>query len=90
MKTMKSLLAGVALLASLGASQALAEVTVLGWPGGPEETALRKGTMSESTSELLRARPSRISMFTSFRATLAMCQIRVAGCGSSYLRALPI
>ena len=42
MKTMKSLLAGVALLASLGASQALAEVTVLGWPGGPEETALRK------------------------------------------------
>ena len=27
---------------SLGISTALAEVTVLGWPGGPEETGLRK------------------------------------------------
>jgi multiple sugar transport system substrate-binding protein len=36
------LLAGAALFAAMGLSQALADVTVLGWPGGPEEAALRK------------------------------------------------
>jgi len=30
-----------AAIASLMASPAFAKVTVLGWPGGPEETALR-------------------------------------------------
>jgi multiple sugar transport system substrate-binding protein len=35
-------LAGVAAFAALGFSQAWADVTVLGWPGGPEEAALRK------------------------------------------------
>lgn len=34
------MLAGVA-LALLASAGARAEVTVLGWPGGPEETALR-------------------------------------------------
>ncbi|MCB1498443.1 MAG: extracellular solute-binding protein [Bauldia sp.] len=34
-------LAAAALFAALGAAQSSAEVTVLGWPGGPEETALR-------------------------------------------------
>lgn len=36
----RALLAGLA-LALAGSTSALAEVTVLGWPGGPEETALR-------------------------------------------------
>ncbi len=41
MKTIAAaLLAGLAHV-SLALSPALAEVTVLGWPGGPEETALR-------------------------------------------------
>jgi multiple sugar transport system substrate-binding protein len=39
-RTMKSLCGAVALLVGTGAS-ASAAVTVLGWPGGPEETALR-------------------------------------------------
>jgi multiple sugar transport system substrate-binding protein len=42
MKCLKSLLASAAMFAALGISSALAEVTVLGWPGGPEEAALRK------------------------------------------------
>ena len=42
MKTIRNLLAGAAFLAAIGAAQALADVTVLGWPGGPEEAALRK------------------------------------------------
>ncbi len=42
MTRLKSLLAGAAMFAGLGLSSALAEVTVLGWPGGPEEEALRK------------------------------------------------
>ena len=42
MKALKAWLAGAALFAAMGASEALAEVTVLGWPGGPEEAALRK------------------------------------------------
>ena len=33
---------GAALLAAVGMSQASAEVLVLGWPGGPEEEALRQ------------------------------------------------
>jgi len=41
MRYLKGLLAA-ALLSTLGATVASAEVTVLGWPGGPEETALRK------------------------------------------------
>jgi len=45
MKTQTYLRAGVAALAFLAGSTALqAEVTVLGWPGGPEETALRAVT----------------------------------------------
>ena len=43
MKTIRNLLAGVAFVAAIGVTQALADVTVLGWPGGPEETALQKG-----------------------------------------------
>jgi multiple sugar transport system substrate-binding protein len=42
MTRLKSLLAGAAALAALGLSTAQAEVTVLGWPGGPEEAGLRK------------------------------------------------
>ena len=42
MKSWRLWLAGAALAAAVGASQASAEVTVLGWPGGPEEAALRK------------------------------------------------
>ena len=42
MKTIRNLSAGAAFLAAIGAAQALADVTVLGWPGGPEEAALRK------------------------------------------------
>jgi multiple sugar transport system substrate-binding protein len=42
MTRLKSLLAGAAMFAGLGISSALADVTVLGWPGGPEEAALRK------------------------------------------------
>jgi multiple sugar transport system substrate-binding protein len=41
MSRIRKLLFAAAGLAAFGASQALAEVTVLGWPGGPEETALR-------------------------------------------------
>jgi accessory colonization factor AcfC len=41
MPQIRKLFTAAALFAALGASQALAEVTVLGWPGGPEETALR-------------------------------------------------
>jgi multiple sugar transport system substrate-binding protein len=42
MKRLTSLLASAAMFAALGISPVLAEVTVLGWPGGPEEAALRK------------------------------------------------
>ncbi len=46
MTRLKSLLAGAAVLAAMGLSTglspALADVTVLGWPGGPEEAGLRK------------------------------------------------
>ncbi len=42
MTRLKSLLAGAAILAAMGLSTAKAEVTVLGWPGGPEEAGLRK------------------------------------------------
>ena len=41
MARIRTALAAAAFLAALGGTQALAEVTVLGWPGGPEETALR-------------------------------------------------
>lgn len=41
MARIRKTLAAAAFLAALGGTQALAEVTVLGWPGGPEETALR-------------------------------------------------
>ena len=42
---MTRLTKGLALGTALAlASPALAEVTVLGWPGGPEETALRAAT----------------------------------------------
>ena len=40
-RTFTALLGAIGFL-SLGMSASLAEVTVLGWPGGPEETALRK------------------------------------------------
>ena len=36
--------AGAAALALMASSAAHAEVTVLGWPGGPEEAALRAVT----------------------------------------------
>ena len=42
MTRLKTLLAGAAMLAAMGMSAAKAEVTVLGWPGGPEEAGLRK------------------------------------------------
>jgi multiple sugar transport system substrate-binding protein len=48
--TSRSLL-GATALAALIAGPALAEVTVLGWPGGPEEAALR------AVAELYNARP---------------------------------
>ncbi len=48
--TTKRLLGSIALLAFI-AGTATAEVTVLGWPGGPEETALR------AVTELYNARP---------------------------------
>ena len=41
MARIRKSLAAAAFLAAIGATQASAEVTVLGWPGGPEETALR-------------------------------------------------
>jgi multiple sugar transport system substrate-binding protein len=41
MNRLKAAFAGAVALLALGTTQALAEVTVLGWPGGPEETALR-------------------------------------------------
>src|SRR3982751_3881852 len=40
-RTFTALLGAIGFL-SAGMSASLAEVTVLGWPGGPEETALRK------------------------------------------------
>jgi multiple sugar transport system substrate-binding protein len=43
--------AGVAALALMASGAAQAEVTVLGWPGGPEEAALR------AVAELYNARP---------------------------------
>jgi multiple sugar transport system substrate-binding protein len=42
MKRQFAALCGAIGFLSLGLSAALADVTVLGWPGGPEETALRK------------------------------------------------
>ncbi|SEQ34319.1 multiple sugar transport system substrate-binding protein [Faunimonas pinastri] len=42
MKGFKSVLAGTVALLALAAGSAQADVTVLGWPGGPEEVALRK------------------------------------------------
>ncbi|MCU0908582.1 MAG: extracellular solute-binding protein, partial [Rhodobacteraceae bacterium] len=50
MRTTKTLMAGAAALAML-AGAAQAQVTVLGWPGGPEEAALR------AVAELYNARP---------------------------------
>jgi multiple sugar transport system substrate-binding protein len=44
MNRLKAAFAGAVALLALGTTQALAEVTVLGWPGGPEETALRAVT----------------------------------------------
>ena len=41
MARIRKTLATAAFLAALGGTQALAEVTVLGWPGGPEEASLR-------------------------------------------------
>jgi multiple sugar transport system substrate-binding protein len=41
MARIRTTLAAAAFLAALGGTQALAEVTVLGWPGGPEEASLR-------------------------------------------------
>jgi multiple sugar transport system substrate-binding protein len=46
-----SLFASAGLIVALTAAPALAEVTVLGWPGGPEEAALRKA------AEVYNARP---------------------------------
>lgn len=42
MTRLKSILMGAAVFAALGLPMAQAEVTVLGWPGGPEEAGLRK------------------------------------------------
>jgi multiple sugar transport system substrate-binding protein len=42
MTRLKTLLTSAALFAAMGATAAMAEVTVLGWPGGPEEAGLRK------------------------------------------------
>jgi len=42
MKRIRRFWTGVAAFVALGLSQAWADVTVLGWPGGPEEAALRK------------------------------------------------
>ncbi|MCM5556563.1 extracellular solute-binding protein [Pleomorphomonas sp. JP5] len=42
MTRLKTLLTSAALFAALGVTGAMAEVTVLGWPGGPEEAGLRK------------------------------------------------
>jgi multiple sugar transport system substrate-binding protein len=50
MRRFKTFLIGAALCVALGATQALAEVTVLGWPGGPEEAALRKATEAYNTT----------------------------------------
>ena len=50
MKTLKALLTGAAMVAAMGISSAFAQVTVLGWPGGPEETALRKAAEAYNTS----------------------------------------
>jgi multiple sugar transport system substrate-binding protein len=46
----RKLFTAAALFAAMGASQALAEVTVLGWPGGPEETALRAAADTYNTT----------------------------------------
>ena len=48
--TARNLLGSAALAAAL-ATPAMAEVTVLGWPGGPEEAALR------AVAEIYNARP---------------------------------
>ena len=42
MTRLKSMLMGAAVFAAMGLPMAQAEVTVLGWPGGPEEAGLRK------------------------------------------------
>jgi multiple sugar transport system substrate-binding protein len=47
---LKKLFLAAAAIAAMGVSQALAEVTVLGWPGGPEETALRKAAETYNAS----------------------------------------
>jgi multiple sugar transport system substrate-binding protein len=44
MKRQFAALVGAIGFLSIGISASLADVTVLGWPGGPEETALRKAT----------------------------------------------
>ena len=51
MKHLSSLRGGVAALAIAAGGMAQAEVTVLGWPGGPEEAALR------AVTEIYNAKP---------------------------------
>jgi multiple sugar transport system substrate-binding protein len=50
MMRLRTLLASAIFVAGLGLTQALAEVTVLGWPGGPEEAALRKAAEAYNAS----------------------------------------
>ena len=64
MKTIRNLLAGAAFLAAIGAAQALADVTVLGWPGGPEEAALRKAAEAYNA---MAADPDKVKLILSNR-----------------------
>ena len=50
MTRLKTLLTSAALFAALGVTGAMAEVTVLGWPGGPEEAGLRKAADAYNTT----------------------------------------
>lgn len=85
MKTQTYLRAGVAALAFLAGSTALqAEVTVLGWPGGPEETALRAVTEIYNAKADVAAENKVELLFTSREGFFDKLQVDLAAGSTAF------
>lgn len=79
-----TLRAGVAALALLAATAAQAEVTVLGWPGGPEEAALRAVTEIYNAKPDLAAENKVELLFTSRDGFFDKLQIDLAAGSTAF------
>ena len=79
----RHLLAGAALLA-LGAGAATAQVTVLGWPGGPEEAALRAVAEMYNAREGVAAEDRVTLLFTSRDGFFDKLQVDLAAGSTAF------